>query len=148
MQFHVGQYVRDTTGTNSGTGQINSSAEINYLNAKDGKVHKREEYIVTWLDVDGRQTQMRPQDLAPSARAVPESFATPEEAEAWMEEQASGGGWIDKVDDDLATIGELPEKMAQEAVEQALTEDAVEQAIQAKIDEELRRLFGNDEQTP
>jgi hypothetical protein len=142
MQFHVGQYVRDTTGTNSGTGQVQSSAEIEYLHI-DGKVHRKEEYIVRWLDCDGRLTPMYPNDMAASARSVPK-FSTQEEAEAWFEQQADGGGWIDKVDDDLATAGELPGKLALEGAQEVLAEQAVSDAVQAKIDAELKRLFGQE----
>lgn len=108
--FQIGQYVRHAT-KDQGTGKI---VGINYLisiNEKTNKVDHSTVYAVRWLDLTVVNSMLNPIESLPatslraSARSVPK-FATPEEAEAWLEEQQNPGGWVGKVEDSAASVGD------------------------------------------
>jgi hypothetical protein len=114
--FRCGQYVHHKTN-NVGAGRI-IRVIVEQILADDDSIHANVNYAVRWLDQDGMVAIHGPQDLVASAHTVP-SFATPEEADAWMESQLAGGGWVGNVEDTNAVVAEIVQQASSQLVAEA-----------------------------
>lgn len=119
QEFHLGQYVRNVGG-DRGTGRVDMIVRTEWLDVNTKLTNESVIYTVTWLDKEGRRTQEEAKALAPAARNVPD-FTNAEEAEQWLLQQTSAGGWLDKVDDHAASSAEEIETMMESVVEELTT---------------------------
>jgi uncharacterized radical SAM superfamily Fe-S cluster-containing enzyme len=114
--FRCGQYVGAKVG-NMGTGQVVLVRTEQRLR-KDGTVAANTYFGVRWLDKDGVVTMCVASRLAAASRNVP-TFTSPEDADAWLEEQRSGGGWTAKVEDFNASAADALDAAGQQLATEA-----------------------------
>lgn len=115
--FRCGQYVHHKTD-NLGAGRIVRITLEQFLTDQD-TIESAIIYTVTWLD-QRIQSRHMTEDLVASAHSVPK-FTTKEEADAWLEGQLSGGGWVGTVEDTNAVVAEAIDQAAQQLVAEAST---------------------------
>lgn len=115
--FKPGAYVRHNHH-NLGTGQVRRVVAVQDLDTATQKVKSSLFYEVTWIEQDGQVSRETDASIAPSAREVPQ-FESIEEAEAWMEAQRSGGGWVNSAEDTNAVVATILDQTAAQAAEEA-----------------------------
>lgn len=102
--FKPGAYVRHNKN-NLGTGQVIRVIAIQELTQAQ-TVESYMRYDVRWIEQDGQLSNETDATISPSARDVPQ-FESIEEADAWMEAQASGGHWTASAEDSNATVATI-----------------------------------------
>lgn len=108
--FRVGGYVRRRE-EDWGTGMVIARSRAEVVN-EDNRVVEQIVYTIHWLDqkdANGDRTvhgSAAQSDLESSARGV-QTFTSPEEADAWMEQQMADGNWTDIVQDRVDTRSDL-----------------------------------------